>query len=89
MVNKENEELVKIAQKKWANTVLEIGKAYKKINLDDLVYKLLHEIYAFNHCDVLFKPTLAKDDQFRTTGRIHILFFLDKIKYARKIRVLP
>ena len=85
MVNKENEELVKIAQKKWANTVLEIGKAYKKkINLDDLVYKLLHEIYAFNHCDVLFKPTLAKHTQFRSTKEEFISYFLGQNKVCEE-----
>ena len=62
MIDKHNENLVKITQEKWANAILTIGKAFqKKENVDNLVSHLLHEIYAFNHCDVLFKPTLAKD----------------------------
>ena len=56
----------------------------KKINIYDLVYKLLHEIYAFNHCDVLFKPTLAKDDQFRTTKEEFTSYFLGQNKICKE-----
>ena len=70
-------DLVNITQKKWADMVLKIGNAYrKKINLDDLVSELLHKIYAFDHCSILFKPTLAKHNQFRTTKEEFISYFL-------------
>ena len=50
MVSKENLNLVNITQRKWADIVLEIGKAYKKkINLDNLIFELLNNVYAFNH----------------------------------------
>ncbi len=85
MINKKNEELVETAQRKWANMVLEIGQAYKKKNnLDNLVYELLHEIYAFDHCDVLFKPTLAKNDQFRTTKEEFVSYFLGQNKVCKE-----
>ena len=59
MVSKENLNLVNITQKKWADIVLEIGKAYKqKINLDNLIFELLNNVYAFNQCEVIFKPTI-------------------------------
>ena len=61
MTNSKDVDLVNITQKKWADMILKIGKAYReKINLDDLVSELLHKVYAFDHCSVLFKPTLAK-----------------------------
>ena len=54
-------------QEKWASIVLEISKAYKnKSNIKNLISNLLHDVYAFDHCEVLFKPTLAKVKQFRT-----------------------
>ena len=81
MIDKHNENLVKITQEKWANAILTIGKAFqKKENVDNLVSYLLHEIYAFNHCDVLFKPTLAKDTQFRSTKEEFISYFLGQNK---------
>ena len=77
MTDKEIENLVNITQKRWADKVLEIGKAYKKKqNLDNLVFELLHNVYAFDHCKVLFKPTLAKYDQFRSTKEEFISYFL-------------
>ena len=41
---------------------------------------LLHNIYAFNHCEVLFKPTLAKKNQFRTTKDEFLSYFLGQNK---------
>ena len=45
--------LVHIFQKKWADIVFKIGKAYKqKINLDNLIFELLNNVYAFNQGEV-------------------------------------
>ena len=61
---------VTVMQEKWASLVLDIGKAHKnQLNYENLVSELLHDVYAFNHCDVLFKPTLAKHIQFRSTKK--------------------
>ncbi len=85
MTDKEILNLVTITQQKWAETILEIGKAYKnKINLDDLVLELLENIYAFKYCDVLFKPTLAKDDQFRSTKEEFISYFLGQNRVCKE-----
>ena len=66
MNKKEIQNLVILMQEKWANIVLEIGKAYRnKTNVDDLVSELLNDVYAFNHFEVLYKPTLAKKQQIR------------------------
>ena len=80
MVNKEIENLVTFTQQKWAKTVLEIGKAYRsKSSLENLISELLNNIYAFNYCEVLFKPTLAKNVQFRSTREeFEVLFFRSK-----------
>ena len=78
MVNKEIENLVTFTQQKWAKTVLEIGKAYRsKSSLENLISELLNNIiYAFNYCEVLFKPTLAKNVQFRSTREEFESYFL-------------
>ncbi len=77
MVNKEIENLVTFTQQKWAKTVLEIGKAYRsKSSLENLISELLNNIYAFNYCEVLFKPTLAKKVQFRSTREEFKSYFL-------------
>ncbi|MFL2660706.1 MAG: hypothetical protein ACJ0G4_02015 [Alphaproteobacteria bacterium] len=81
MQNKEIENLVLTTQQRWADIVLEIGEAYRKeINLKNLVYELLHKIYAFDFGDVLFKPTLAKEKQFRSTKEEFISYFLGQNK---------
>ena len=85
MISKEIENLVNTTQKKWANKILEIGKEFKKgVNLDNLVFDLLHNIYAFDHCKVLFKPTLAKYDQFRSTKEEFISYFLGQNKVCKE-----
>tara|TARA_B100000963_G_scaffold338456_1_gene335337 strand:- start:890 stop:1360 length:471 start_codon:yes stop_codon:yes gene_type:complete len=77
MTTDKDVELVNTTQKKWANMVLRIGNAYReKMGLDDLVSELLHKIYAFDHCSVLFKPTLAKHNQFRLTKEEFESYFL-------------
>lgn len=85
MTNKENINLVTATQEKWARIVLEIGKEFKKkSNLESLVFELLHNIYAFDHCDVLFKPTLAKYHQFRSTKDEFISYFLGQNKECKE-----
>ena len=81
MVNKEIIDLVAATQQKWGNLVIEIGNAYKKNeSVENLTSDLLHNIYAFNHCEVLFKPTLAKNNQFRTTKDEFLSYFLGQNK---------
>ena len=81
MTNERIKSLVNHIQEKWARFVLKIGSEYrKKGNLDNLIFELLHEVYSFGHCDVLFKPTLAKYDQFRSTKEEFISYFLGQNK---------
>ena len=46
--------------------------------------ELLHKIYAFDHCSILFKPTLAKHNQFRTTKEEFISYFLGQNKVCNE-----
>ena len=79
MVNKEIENLILSTQQKWADIVLKIGEAYRqKVDFDGLVYELLHEVYAFDFGNVLFKPTLAKKQQFRSTKEEFISYFIGR-----------
>ena len=81
MIDKEMVDLVSQMQKRWANIVIEIGQEYKKKNnLDNLISELLHKIYAFDYCDVLFKPTMTKVDQFRSTKEEFLSYFLGQNK---------
>ena len=81
MKNKEIENKVLATQKKWADCVLNIGEAFRQeVNLDNLIHELLHEIYAFDFGNVLFKPTLAKKQQFRSTKEEFLSYFLGQNK---------
>ena len=77
MIKKEMVNLVTQMQKRWANIVIEIGQEHKKKNnLDNLTSELMQKIYAFDYCDVLFKPTMAKLDQFRSSKEEFLSYFL-------------
>ena len=79
------ENLVEDTQQKWASIVLEIGKKYKnQSDVSDLVSDLLHNIYAFDHCDILFKPTLAKNIQFRSKKEEFESYFLGQNKVCEE-----
>ena len=65
------------AQELWAQNVIEIGDLYTK-NKD---YKskasiFVKEFYAFDLCEVLFKPTLASEKQFRYTYDDALSYFV-------------
>ena len=65
------------AQELWAQNVIEIGNLYKK-NKD---YKsragiFIRQFYAFDVGDVLFKPTLASEKQFRCTYDDALSYFI-------------
>ena len=77
MIKTEMVNLVSQMQRRWANIVIEIGQEYKKNNnVDNLTSELMQKIYAFDYCDVLFKPTLAKVDQFRSSKEEFLSYFL-------------
>ena len=70
------EKLVLDAQKMWADKIISIGKAnFEKKQIHKLTEELL-DLYAFKFCEVLFKPTLAKKQQFRSSKDEFISYFL-------------
>ena len=56
------------AQKEWADGIVKISQTYiDKGDYKAVAKKHIEDLYAYGVTDVLFKPTLAADDQFRET----------------------
>ncbi len=71
-------------QKKWGDSIIKISDSYKKNNdyLND-TNNLIDSLYAYDKEEVLFKPTLASDNQFRLTRTGALSYFIggnDKFK---------
>lgn len=65
------------AQKQWADGIVAISKVY----IDKGDYKTraaqhIKDLYAYDQSKVLFKPTLAADDQFRETYDQALSYFV-------------
>ncbi|NRA45473.1 MAG: hypothetical protein HRU09_11015 [Oligoflexales bacterium] len=63
-------------QKKWADGIVMIGLAFTR-NQDylEVAKKLIDELYAFDVSPVLFKPTLASNQQFRCDKESALSYF--------------
>lgn len=64
---------VEAAQKGWGEGIVKIGKS-KDARKAAIAH--LDEFYAFDHGQVLFKPTLASVDQFRGTKKEALSYFI-------------
>ena len=64
---------VEAAQKGWGEGIVKIGKA-KDARKAAIAH--LDKFYAFDHGQVLFKPTLASVDQFRGTKKEALSYFI-------------
>ena len=65
------------AQELWAQNVIEIGDLYiKKEDYKSKASVFVKEFYAFDVGDVLFKPTLASEKQFRCTYDDALSYFI-------------
>ena len=64
-------------QKEWGNSIIKISDSYKKNNdyLND-TNNLLDSLYAYDYEEVLFKPTLASDNQFRLSRTGALSYFI-------------
>ena len=64
-------------QKQWGNSIIKISDSYKK-NIDYLndTNNLIDSLYAYDHEEVLFKPTLASDNQFRLSRTGALSYFI-------------
>ena len=61
-------ELVEETQKDWGNGVVTIGKLKDdRSKCENFTNAFVEKLYAFTSGPVLFKPTLAVEEQFRST----------------------
>ena len=75
-INTTEFEIIK-SQELWAQNVIEIGNLYNKN--DDYKKKagvFVKQFYAFDLGEVLFKPTLASEKQFRYTYEDAVSYFI-------------
>ena len=75
--SKEINKKIFLIQKKWANYIIKIGKAF--LDKKDYVYlvnEFLDDLYFFKQGTVLFKPTKASVEQFRPTFKMALSYFL-------------
>ena len=68
------------AQEDWAKAIVLLSQDVSKENdnIEDLAYKLVSELYAYDIGKVLFKPTLVKVSQFRGTKEKALSYFFWK-----------
>ena len=77
------EKKIEKVQKEWADSIIEIGKAY--LNKKDYLFlnnKFLDKLYLFNEGKVLFKPTKAYQKQFRASKNEFISYFIGHNKVS-------
>ncbi|MFK7822719.1 MAG: hypothetical protein AB8G05_01075 [Oligoflexales bacterium] len=65
------------AQKKWADGIIKVGQAYiEKQDYSEAAKVLIDELYAYDLSPVLFKPTLAAQQQFRSDKESALSYFV-------------
>jgi hypothetical protein len=68
------------AQKAWADGIVAISKVYlDKGDYSARAKQHIEDLYAYGKSDVLFKPTLAADDQFRENFDQALSYFVGGI----------
>ena len=73
------EDVIK-AQDAWAAGIVNISKVFmEKGDYKAAAKKHIEDLYAYGKTDVLFKPTLAADDQFRETFEEALSYFVGGI----------
>ncbi len=65
------------AQKVWGQGVVHIGTLQSdRVQCENYTQNFVDELYDFKNKQVLFKPTKAAIDQFRTTSKSAISYFI-------------
>lgn len=73
------------AQKAWGDGIVAIGDVYQeKGDYTARAKQHIESLYAYGKSDVLFKPTLASDDQFRETLDEALSYFVKGIREEDK-----
>lgn len=68
---------VLMAQKKWAEAIIEIGKLKeKREECKSVTLDTIDRLYGYDIGDVLFKPTRAAEAQFRQTREGALSYFI-------------
>lgn len=79
--DKITKEEVLAAQQEWGAAIVSIGKAHTEGgDYQTLAGHVVDELYAFDLGPVLFKPTKAAEDQFRTTREEAMSYFVGGIR---------
>lgn len=70
-------DLITQAQKSWGDGIVKIGEAFvKNKNFKKEAENFIMKHYGYNEGKVLFKPTLAADEQFRGTPEKALSYFV-------------
>lgn len=79
------------AQKSWADGIVAISKEYiDKGDFKARAEQHIKDLYAYDNGKVLFKPTLASDDQFRETYEQALSYFVGgEIKEDKGFAIKP
>lgn len=65
------------AQQKWAAGIVAIGEAFQNgEDYNAVAADMIRELYAYEQLDVLFKPTLADEQQFRPEFEDALSYFV-------------
>ncbi len=86
-----SEQEVLLAQKAWGEGIVAIGKKYQeKGDYAAAAADHIRSLYAYEQGKVLFKPTLASDDQFRQTFDEALSYFVGgKIEEDKGFAIKP
>jgi len=75
--NKISKADVVAAQTEWGNGIVAISSVHSSEgNYKSRAAQHINELYAYGQTDVMFKPTLAADDQFRETFDEALSYFI-------------
>ena len=69
------EQVIK-AQNQWAKTIIKLSSIKENNACKELTIEFLDELYYFEIGPVLFKPTMAKFQQFRNTKEMALSYFI-------------
>ena len=68
-------DIIKI-EENWKNNIIQIGKIETPDQRLTITKQFINELYAFDEMDVLFKPTKAIKEQFRSDKEGAISYFI-------------
>ena len=76
-------------QKEWGDSLVKLGSLRSNRDACDReAESLINRLYGYNNGTVLFKPTKAKDNQFRLTFEGAKSYFIGKTAIFQRIKDL-